>query len=225
MIPVAPWVSVDWQAVDTVLLDMDGTLLDLRFDNRLWHEHLPARYAARRRLPEDQARRELERRFKAREGSLEWYCMEHWSRELGLDVAALEAERAQDISAHAHVPEFLAKLGARGKRRLLVTNAHPSSLRLKLARTGLADHLDGVVSSHHFSLPKEDVRFWGLLQRRHPFTPDRTLLLDDNPRVLASARDYGIAHLLGIALPDSGAPRRRGGEFPVIDDFLQVMPD
>ncbi|MDH3916294.1 MAG: haloacid dehalogenase, partial [Chromatiales bacterium] len=34
----------DWSTVDTVLLDMDGTLLDLRFDNYFWQELVPSRY-------------------------------------------------------------------------------------------------------------------------------------------------------------------------------------
>src|SRR5699024_6401143 len=36
---------IDWDRIDTVWLDLDGTVLDLHFDVRFWHEHLPARYA------------------------------------------------------------------------------------------------------------------------------------------------------------------------------------
>ncbi|MGD8938682.1 MAG: haloacid dehalogenase, partial [Gammaproteobacteria bacterium] len=35
---------IDWTQIDTVLLDMDGTLLDLHFDNHFWREHVPLRY-------------------------------------------------------------------------------------------------------------------------------------------------------------------------------------
>jgi FMN phosphatase YigB (HAD superfamily) len=45
-----------WEAIDTVLLDMDGTLLDLRFDNYFWMEFLPERYAERHGLTPEQAR-------------------------------------------------------------------------------------------------------------------------------------------------------------------------
>ena len=31
----------DWQEIDTVLLDMDGTLLDLHYDNYFWLTHIP----------------------------------------------------------------------------------------------------------------------------------------------------------------------------------------
>ena len=45
---------IDWSSLDTVFLDMDGTLLDLHFDNHFWLEHLPRRYAEQFDLtPED----------------------------------------------------------------------------------------------------------------------------------------------------------------------------
>ena len=36
---------LDWDSIDTVLLDMDGTLLDLHFDNHFWLEFVPHKYA------------------------------------------------------------------------------------------------------------------------------------------------------------------------------------
>ena len=36
--------DIDWQQVDTVLLDMDGTLLDLAFDNYFWQKLVPETY-------------------------------------------------------------------------------------------------------------------------------------------------------------------------------------
>ena len=36
---------IDWNQIDTVLLDMDGIDLDLRFDNHFWLEYVPQRYA------------------------------------------------------------------------------------------------------------------------------------------------------------------------------------
>ncbi|MDP9064806.1 MAG: haloacid dehalogenase, partial [Pseudomonadota bacterium] len=83
-------VEVDWSSIDTVLLDMDGTLLDLRFDNWFWQEHVPALYAAARGLSQGEALRQLEPKFRARRGTLAWYCIDFWSDELNLDIAALK---------------------------------------------------------------------------------------------------------------------------------------
>ena len=41
---------VDWTKVDHVLLDMDGTLLDLAFDNDFWGHQIHAHYAALNKL-------------------------------------------------------------------------------------------------------------------------------------------------------------------------------
>lgn len=43
--------DIDWQAVDTVLLDMDGTLLDLAFDNYFWQKLVPETYGEQQDLP------------------------------------------------------------------------------------------------------------------------------------------------------------------------------
>jgi len=78
----------DWKGIRTVFVDMDGTLLDLHFDNHFWHEHVPLRYGERHGLSTEAARGQLLPRFRAMEGSLQWYCLDHWSRELELDILA-----------------------------------------------------------------------------------------------------------------------------------------
>ena len=40
----------DWENIETVLLDMDGTLLDLHFDNHFWLQHVPVCYAEKHGL-------------------------------------------------------------------------------------------------------------------------------------------------------------------------------
>ena len=66
----------DWQHIDTVLFDLDGTLLDLSFDNHLWREIVPAAYAAARSVTTEEARTALQTRLRACAGTLDWYCMD-----------------------------------------------------------------------------------------------------------------------------------------------------
>ena len=63
-------VLVPWTAIETVLLDMDGVLLDLRFDNYFWNELVPSRYASVRGLEEAEAIRRLKPFFDSRSGTL-----------------------------------------------------------------------------------------------------------------------------------------------------------
>lgn len=215
---------IDWHDVDTVLLDMDGTLLDLRFDNHFWLEHLPARYAELRRLTVAQARAELLPHMRRIEGSIDWYCLDYWSRSLEVCIPSLKREVSHLIAFRPRARDFLAALAAAGKRRVLVTNAHRDAVALKFERTELGGCVDAVISSHDFRLPKEDLGFWERLQGVEPFDPARTVLLDDTARVLRSARDYGIRYLLGVTQPDSGQAPRVWEEFGAVGDFTEIMP-
>jgi len=216
---------IDWHKIQYVLLDMDGTLLDLHFDNHFWQEVLPASYARKRGLDVVTAKAVLEPIFRRREGTLNWYCLDHWTQELNIDIATLKQEAAHLIATHSHVIEFLDALRAAGKRSVLVTNAHPKSLALKLEHTRLDDHLDVIVSAHDIGLPKEDLAFWGHLQRQHPFAAAQTLLIDDNLAVLRAARRYGITYLLAVSRPDSRRPPRDSGEFAALCDFRDILPN
>lgn len=215
---------LDWQAIDTVLLDMDGTLLDLHFDSHFWLEHLPRQFALHHGLDLAQAREPLIARIMAEQGSLNWYCLDYWSRELGLPVAELKRDVADRIGFRPGVHAFLAWLRESGRRTLIVTNAHQDSLRLKIERTGIDQLVDLVVCSHDFGVPKEEQAFWTMLKEVEPFNPQRTLLIDDSLSVLRAARQYGIHHLLSILQPDSQAPARTITEFEVVNDLTEVMP-
>ncbi len=215
---------IDWQEIDTVLLDMDGTLLDLRFDNHFWKEFVPLKFAEREGLSLAEAKAHLVPRFRSKEGSLDWYCLDYWSEALQLDIVALKMDLAELIAVLPHAAEFLAKLKAAKQLAFLVTNAHRGSLALKMEKTGLADFFDSIVSSHDFGLPKEDIGFWQCLEQTHPFDKAKTLLIDDSLAVLSSAQNYGIAHLVSISKPDSGLPLREIDGYLAIEDFRALMP-
>lgn len=223
--PIKETRLIDWSAVETVLLDMDGTLLDLHFDNYFWQEHLPRRFAEKHGIEVDIAKTQLEPRFETLRHTIQWYCTDHWSRELDMDIAVLKEEVAHLIAVHPHVVDFLHAVRHSGRRCVLVTNAHQSSVSLKMRRTRLGAHLDRVISAHELGLPKEDDDFWRHLQRIEPFDSPATLLIDDNLEVLRSAHRFGIAHLLAVSRPDSRQSRRERAEFPAIDGFRDIIPE
>lgn len=214
---------IDWRAIDTVLLDMDGTLLDLHFDSHFWLEHLPRRYVELHQL--DEATQEVVRsKVLHEQGTLNWYSLDYWSRELDVDVVALKREIQHLIGLRGDALDFLKWLKQAHPRVVLATNADRASLELKLPLTGLEQYLDVIVSSADLGVPKEEQAFWFALQEVEPFDPARTLFIDDNPRVLESAREFGIRHLLGIKQPDSRRPERELEEFVALDTFAAILP-
>jgi HAD superfamily hydrolase (TIGR01509 family) len=215
---------LDWNAIDSVFLDMDGTLLDLNYDNHFWLEHVPRRYAERLGLSLNDAKEQLLPRYRRIQGTLNWYCVDHWSRELGLDIALLKSEVAHLIAVHPHVIEFLAGLAARGKRRVLVTNAHQTSIDLKFRHTALGGYLERVICAHDVAAAKETPGFWDRVSEVEPFDRERTLFVDDNLDVLRAARDYGFRWLLAVSAPDSQKPPRSTAEFPGIRGFDELLP-
>ena len=212
----------DWASIDTVLLDMDGTLLDLAFDTYFWWQHIPAAYGAARSLSPEVAREQLKPRFKACEHTLDWYCVNYWSRELGLDVPALKRATADRIGWIPGAEDFLRRLRARGKRVVLMTNAHPEALRIKDERTGLIRYFDAVHSSHNFGAPKEDARFWAAVREAEPFDPERSMFVDDSLPVLRAARAAGIRWIYAVRRPDSTAAARVHEEFPATDTVAEL---
>ncbi|MEZ5672696.1 MAG: GMP/IMP nucleotidase [Thiotrichaceae bacterium] len=217
-------ISLNWQQIHSVFLDMDGTLLDLHFDNHFWREHLPAAYAQQQQLSLTEAKSHLYQKFIATQGTLSWYCVDYWTQQLNLDIAALKAEVAHLIALHPHTIEFLTELRRCHKRVVLVTNAHRKSINLKMQHIPLTAYFDQIVSSHDIGLPKETPEFWQHLQKIEPYNQAHTLFIDDNLPVLRVAQADGIAHLLAISQPDSRAERKDIEEFNAINHFGEIMP-
>lgn len=214
----------DWQKIDTVFLDLDGTLLDLHFDNHFWLEYVPVCYADHHGLSLEKATTHLMHRYSEVRGHLNWYCVEFWTNELGLDIAQLKEETSHKIAIHSNVEAFLARMRELSKRVVLVTNAHPVSYALKMKVTELDKYFDNVVNAHDLNAAKEQDGFWQSVQAVEPFDREKTLFIDDNEEVLACAESYGFTNLLSILKPDSEKAAKHSTRFMQLDDFADITP-
>ncbi|MCC5452145.1 GMP/IMP nucleotidase [Rheinheimera sp. UJ51] len=215
---------LQWSEIDTVLLDMDGTLLDLHFDNYFWQQHLPLRWAEISGISPQQAAAELAEEYQRLQGKLEWYCLDYWGKRLQLPITELKREIIHKIQMRADVPAFLTALKATGRHIVLVTNAHPDSLSLKLERTDLANYIEELISTHEFSVTKESQLLWQKLQHRLGFDVNRTLFVDDSLAILQAAEQFGIKHLLAVANPDSQKPHNSFSDYAAVTDYHQLLP-
>ncbi len=216
---------LDWSEIETVLLDMDGTILDLHFDNHFWLEHLPLRYAQQQQISIEQAREDLTSHYEKVSGTIAWYCLDYWAEQTQLPINHLKREVQHLIALRDDAHDFLTALRNTGREVILVTNAHPDSLSLKIERTALDRYFDKLYSTHEFGATKESQTLWHRLQDKQPFKNNKTLFVDDNLDILTSAQTYGIKHLLAVANPDSQKNSRTITQFPAITDFSTLLAE
>lgn len=215
---------VNWSQVEWVILDMDGTVLDLAYDNFFWRQLVPQRYAELHGLTLEQARSELEPRFLEIQHTLPWYCTDYWSRLTGLNMAALKRETRHLIGPLEGAVDFLHAVRNSGRKLWLATNAHRDSWSLKLEHTGLTDLFEQIVCSHDFGAPKEHPEFWQRFAAQHPFETQRALFVDDSLPVLRAARDFGVGQVVAISHPDTSSPPRVIDEFPAVPRLGHLKP-
>jgi 5'-nucleotidase len=195
--------------IDTLLLDLDGTLLDLAFDTHFWHEVVPAYYGRKLGLTGPEAyEQHIRPKLRSAEGTLDWYSLDYWARVLELDLSAIKSEHDDRIAWLPGAQDFLRRQRTAGRRLILATNSHPETLRIKDRKVGIRPFLDVMYSSQQFGVPKEDPLFWGRFRAVEPFDPERTAFIDDNTAVLAAARRAGIGTIIAVTNPDSGRPPR-----------------
>lgn len=212
-----------WDEIETVMLDMDGTLLDKHFDDYFWEVYLPEHYSLLRNISVEEAGQELRARYQAVENSLQWADLEYWSHSLKLDLPELKLRINHLIGVHPYVIEFLEFCLKKRKKLYLVTNAHSAALSIKLEKTSIGAWFDRVICAEEVGFAKEEAAFWPRLQEMLGFVPEKTLLADDTEKVLRAADAFGLGCLIHIARSSSHRPACYSTKYPSIDYFKELI--
>jgi putative hydrolase of the HAD superfamily len=216
--------NLDWNQIDTILLDLDGTLLDLNFDLEFWLEYVPKAYSQKNSINFQDAKEQIVSKINSQEGKLTWYCLDYWEEQLGLDIMKLKADISHLIQLHNHALTFLQCAKDSNKRIFLVTNAHRKGILLKMQISKIQNFFDEIISSHDFGVPKQQQKFWEALDKKIDFNKDRSIFFDDSLDVLKAASKFKIKNVVAINKPSTKIDKKIVPGFLNIENFYEVLP-
>ncbi len=216
--------KIDWNQIDTILLDLDGTLLDLNFDLEFWLEYIPEIYSKKNNIKLEDAKKIVISMINSQEGKLTWYCLDYWEEKLNLDIMKLKGDISHLIQVHDHALNFLQTVKKHNKRIYLVTNAHRKGIKLKMNSSGLNDYFDEIISSHDYGAPKQEQKFWEELSDQISLNKERAIFFDDSLDVLESASTFKIKNIIAISKPSTQIPKKNVPGFINIENFMEITP-
>lgn len=207
----------------TLMMDMDGTILDLAYDSHIWLKSIPNIYAEKMNISIDDANSILQKKVLKMKNSLKWYCIDHWSELLDIDILRVHELEKDEIRYLPGAESFLKKVSKSEIRAILVTNSHRDTLNLKIKETGLDKYFNDIYISHDFDAPKENQLFWKRFQSVENFVKNKTIFVDDNVNVLKSAEKFGLGSLIQILYPDSSSAEIKKSKFKGIRNLKQLL--
>lgn len=207
------------------MFDMDGTLLDLAYDDLIWNHKLPERHAAMNACTLEQSHATLHDFYENHKHTLSWYSSSFWTSKVGVNTLALQYDYKKNIQPRSGCFELLEILKQRGYKCWIVTNADCAGLKLKLENINLRPYFEVIVSSEEIGHAKEFIEFWQILQNMHPFNPKNVVLIDDTAKVLNGAALFGIESLITISQPSSNKVAKNALEleYPTINDLTELV--
>ena len=216
--------NLDWDQIDTILLDLDGTLLDLNFDLEFWLKYIPEVYSKKNNIGFQHAKEIVISKINSQEGKLTWYCLDYWEEQLELDIMKLKNDISHLIKVHDHALSFLQSARDNNKRIYLVTNAHRKGIKLKMKMSKIRDFFDEIISSHDFGVPKQQQKFWVELDKKINFSKERSIFFDDSLDVLQAAEKFQIKNVVAINKPSTKIAKKNILGYMNIENFSEVLP-
>ncbi|KAE9527815.1 GMP/IMP nucleotidase [Testudinibacter aquarius] len=214
---------IDWDNIDTILFDLDGTLIDLHLDAYFWKQLVPQTYADKEGLDAQTCHARIQQLYRDIEHSMQWYDIDHWAKTLDLPIREMQRQHALNTQVRSGVYPLLESLQKLDKQLILLTDSHPFSLQVKMDNCNLSSYFEQLLSSHQFQRPKMHSALWQSVYQHCQLNPDRTLLIDDMEPVLDQAKSNQMAYTLGITTPDSQQPPKQFNNHPSITDFQTLL--
>ena len=208
-----------WDSIETFFLDMDGTRLDLSYDNYFWHKHIPKVYAKINNISYIKSKEIFEKMYKEKQGTLDWYCLNYWSDKLKINLNSELLKTKNKIKIFPGVIDFLLQLKKRNIKIILLTNCPRDMLNVKFNEKKLWGYFDNIISSEDYGFAKETNEFWNYLDKELIYNKKTTVFIDDNQNVLDFAYRHGLKNIIAINFPDSENKKQIIKNYKSIDNI------
>ena len=147
--------------IKIVSLDLEGTLVKLRFSEMVWNVGIPKLYSEQKGLPFEEAKRiVLDEYAKVGDERREWYDIKFWFKHFSLngDWRKLMEDYRNELEVYPEVPEVLKYLSRR-YRLILLSNSAREFIEFELEIIG--NPFERVFSAtSDFNTLKKSTRFY-----------------------------------------------------------------
>lgn len=133
-----------------ISFDLDGTLVDMNFDDIIWQKEIPSSFAKKNNVSFEEARKIVfSEYYKALfiEKTRRWTDVEFWFERFDLgSVEDMLREAEKHVIIYEDTLEILKYLKEKYKL-IIISNAHLKFIDVKLRREGLRDYFDKIISA------------------------------------------------------------------------------
>ena len=183
------------------LIDLDGVILDTKYDNFFWQKYIPKVYAKKNNISLADAVNFTHALFHYKKKTKDWYDINYWSKILDIDIAKEKEKKVNmdKISLKDGSLDILEKLKLQGKKLFLITNAHRITLNIKLKKFDISKYFDEMICSHELGYVKEDIQFWHILRIKLKLDYKSSVLVEDTFDNINSACHAGLKNFVYIS--------------------------
>ncbi len=214
---------INWNEINIVLLDMDGTLLDDHYERMFWDNMLPDMFAEKHKINIEDSKKELQKIYNKHIGTNKWGDIDFWEKELDMELWNIRYQISHLLKLHPHTINFLEFLKKQNKKVFMVTAAPMNDIDFKFKHTKLEKYFIKIYTEIDIGYSKHDIKFWEALKKLTTFDNDSTLLAEDNEGILKIAKIFGIKHLILKGKYNSKFPAKSSKEFLTVNHFDEII--
>ena len=150
---------VKLNSTTAILSDLDGVILDLKYDIKFWQSWLPEHVANQTNQSIEETQAEIQAEINKQRGTLNFYNLSYWDDLLNVDCMQIIKENEEKCSYLEGSYEALLKLSTLKNPKHILTNGDPRVQEYKAHSQDFRRFFDSIFYSMHAGYPKEKRNF------------------------------------------------------------------